>query len=242
MSSYSFSNQFYQHWTSAPDTIRAAIVQELTDITTLLQTDTVFEEYTFSTHDLDAHLDDLYGAHQKQQAVEKETADKQAQLKAEAEQQRLDAEKAQAESDIKQAKEATDRNVIANLKANSSNNAIDETLNDVNNDVSSQLETIKTTTTSNISDHLVNYKKSKVVVDHAHSDSAIKLSLPDHKLDKAQQELIHELELQIDDYLTEQMMQMSENLKSWLQAEVSRQFNSDNNSDANMNNSDDNNQ
>jgi hypothetical protein len=36
--------------------------------------------------------------------------------------------------------------------------------------------------------------------------------------------MIHELEVHIDDYLTEQMMQLSETLKSWLRAEVTRQL------------------
>ncbi|MFP3354778.1 hypothetical protein R0K04_25845, partial [Pseudoalteromonas sp. SIMBA_153] len=56
MSSYSFSHQFYQRWTCAPEPVRAAITQELKDITTLLQSDTSFEDFTFNTHDLDAHV------------------------------------------------------------------------------------------------------------------------------------------------------------------------------------------
>ena len=60
MSSYSFSHQFYQRWTCAPEPVRAAITQELKDITTLLQSDTSFEDFTFNTHDLDAHVDELY--------------------------------------------------------------------------------------------------------------------------------------------------------------------------------------
>ena len=99
MSSYSFSHQFYQHWTQAPETVRTAIVQELIDITDLLQTDTPFEKFVFSIHDLDAHLDDLYCAHeakqaaikeQEKQAAAKEMAAKQAKQREEAEQQRLE--------------------------------------------------------------------------------------------------------------------------------------------------------
>jgi len=97
MSSYSFSHEFYQHWTGAPQLVRAAIVQELKDITALLQSDTSFEQFVFSNHDLDAHLDDLYGAHEKQQAAAKALADEQAALQAEAEQQRLEAERLEAE-------------------------------------------------------------------------------------------------------------------------------------------------
>ena len=79
MSSYSFSHQFYQRWTCAPEPIRAAITQELKDITTLLQTETPSESFVFSTHDLDAHLDNLYENHDAEQAIAKAIADKQAQ-------------------------------------------------------------------------------------------------------------------------------------------------------------------
>ena len=82
MSSYSFSHEFYQRWTGAPQSVRAAIVQELKDITALLRADTSFEQFVFSNHDLDAHLDDLYGAHEKQQAAAKALADEQAALRA----------------------------------------------------------------------------------------------------------------------------------------------------------------
>ena len=83
MSSYSFSHQFYQHWTDAPEPVRAAIVQELTDITDLLQTQTAFEKFVFSIHDLDAHLDDLYCAYNLEQLEIKKVADEKAALEAE---------------------------------------------------------------------------------------------------------------------------------------------------------------
>ena len=71
MSSYSFSHQFYQHWTCAPETVRAAITQELKDITTLLQAETVFESFEFNTHDLDAYVDELYNNYNAEQAIAK---------------------------------------------------------------------------------------------------------------------------------------------------------------------------
>ena len=54
------------------------------------------------------------------------------------------------------------------------------------------------------------------------ASTAIKLALKDAKLSATHQELIRELEMQIDDYLSDQMMLMSENLKSWLRAEVTQ--------------------
>ena len=79
MSSYSFSSQFYQHWTCAPEPVRAAITQELEDITTLLQTETPFDSFEFNIQDLDDHLDDLYDNHYAEQAIANAILDKQEQ-------------------------------------------------------------------------------------------------------------------------------------------------------------------
>ncbi|WP_250163236.1 hypothetical protein [Psychrobacter sp. WY6] len=51
--------------------------------------------------------------------------------------------------------------------------------------------------------------------------------MKDAKLSTTHQEMIRELEMQIDDYLSEQMMLMSENLKSWLRAEVTQNVSED---------------
>lgn len=92
MSSYTFSHQFYQRWTRAPEVIRGAITQELADITVLLQPETRLETYQFSIEDLDAHLDILTREHD-------------AKLKAEAERQAL-AEKQRLIDQEKQEREA----------------------------------------------------------------------------------------------------------------------------------------
>src|SRR5690606_37465140 len=120
MSSYSFSHKFYQRWTCAPDPVRASIIQELTDITTLLQHDTPFETFVFSTHDLDEHLDTLYENHEAEQAIAKAIAEKQAQERAAAEKERLEKEQrlekekqAKAVADAKQKEEETLRAAAA---------------------------------------------------------------------------------------------------------------------------------
>lgn len=92
MSSYTFSHQFYQRWTRAPEVIRRAITQELADITTLLQPETRLDTYQFSIEDLDAHLDQL-------------TRDHDAKLKAEAERQALEEKQRRSEQE-KQEREA----------------------------------------------------------------------------------------------------------------------------------------
>ena len=267
MSSYSFSPQFYQRWTCAPDPIRASIIQELTDITTLLQHDTPFETFVFSTHDLDAHLDNLYENHEAEQAIAKAIADKKAQEQAAAEKQRLEEERLEKE---KQAKAAADTKVKKEAKlkeaeaaqkeqlANNKSASIDD--NDISKNVTSKIDTGKvenSVTDSRVENYqrietldaksdatktdadkksiheptndvnAVNDNNMKTVIDKAVADAGIHLSLKDAKLGATPPELIRELEIQIDDYLSEQMMLMSENLKSWLRAEVTQHLSED---------------
>ena len=262
MSSYSFSPQFYQRWTCAPDPIRASIIQELTDITTLLQHDTPFETFIFSTHDLDAHLDNLYENHEAEQAIAKAIADKKAQEQAAAEKQRLEEErlekekqaKAAADTKVKKEAEAAQKEQLANNKSAS----IDD--NDISKNVTSKIDTGKvenSVTDSRVENYqrietldaksdatktdadkksiyeptndvnAVNDNNMKTVIDKAVADAGIHLSLKDAKLGATPPELIRELEIQIDDYLSEQMMLMSENLKSWLRAEVTQHLSED---------------
>ncbi|WP_201619642.1 hypothetical protein [Psychrobacter maritimus] len=307
MSSYSFSHQFYQRWTCAPEPIRAAITQELKDITTLLQTETPFESFVFSTHDLDAHLDNLYENHDAEQAIAKAIADKQAQARATAEKERLEEQqkiqaaeeaKRKAEAKIEEetrlreeaeaAQQAPQRKELLAADKNSSDknnldaktaithandtskvtapsvdnvdkvDKVDKVDNsadsntakaqptepsnavktDVNNDSSASSENKTVSEHANtisgnaISDsHIANDKRikedSSIKAVNDKASAAIKLALKDAKLNTTHQELIRELEMQIDDYLSEQMMLMSENLKSWLRAEMTQNLSED---------------
>ena len=286
MSSYSFSHQFYQRWTCAPEPIRAAITQELKDITTLLQTETPFESFVFSTHDLDAHLDNLYENHDAEQAIAKAIADKQAQERAAAEKERLEEQqkiqaaeetkrkaeaKIEEETRLREEAEAADKNssdknnldaktaiTHANDTSKVTAPSVDKVDNsadsntakaqptepsnavktDVNNDSSASSENKTVSEHANtisgnaISDsHIANDKRikedSSIKAVNDKASAAIKLALKDAKLNTTHQELIRELEMQIDDYLSEQMMLMSENLKSWLRAEMTQNLSED---------------
>ena len=246
MSSYSFSHQFYQRWTRAPEQIRAAIVQELTDITTLLQTDTPFESFTFSLPDLDAHLDELYSVHETEQAAAKELADKQAEQRAAAEKQRLAEEKKAADEKARaaakvereeakrqeeklQIEQAQKEERAAQLEADKNNRA------KVAQDTSAAVTTDDNPDTGTNVSVIGNEKNSAAGSIHPNNHvehtivkpkkgAAIDLSFKDPELSAAHETLIHELEMHVDDYLSEQMMQMSEDLKSWLRAEVSHQL------------------
>ena len=268
MSSYSFSHQFYQRWTCAPDSIRTSIIQELTDITTLLKAETPFETFVFSTHDLDAHLDDLYENHEAEQAIAKAIAEKQVAEQAIAEQQRLEEEqkikvaeeskrqeeahltkesrlKEQAFEEKNKHKEAentqkeVERETLLADDKNHLETAIKlETADADETEIDDKVDTIINDESDN-EEHIAN---SKTISEHANAtddDSTIKndssinainnkaslaisLAVKDAKLSVTHKDLIHELEMQIDDYLSDQMMLMSENLKSWLRAEMTQ--------------------
>ena len=272
MSSYSFSHQFYQRWTCAPEPIRASITQELTDITTLLKAETPFETFVFSTHDLDAHLDDLYENHEAEQAIAKAIADKQQAEQVIAEQQRLEEEqkiKAVEETKLKEAAFKEENKLKEAAKKHEADNNVQkeaekETLEEKSltatknhSEVAIKLDTAnsdKTETDSKVntiintgSDTEKHAVGSKTISEHAKAiddtstksnnvikndssisainnkaSAAISLAVKDAKLSATHKELIRELEIQIDDYLSEQMMLMSENLKSWLRAEMTQ--------------------
>lgn len=217
MSNYSFSQQFYKRWTCAPDPVRTAIIQELTDITTLLQTEQPFESFTFKTHDLDAHIDELYENHHAELAIEKAIADKQTQ---EVAQQRLQEDELQAEK-AKPVESTEDENDKEQLtKPTNNEQSADVEQHDPSHTESqvedSQLDKQEVTA--------ANDGQIKSINDKSNLVAAIDLSLKEADLSTEHQDLIRELEVQIDDYLSEQMMQMSENLKSWLRSEVAQRL------------------
>ena len=268
MSSYSFSHQFYQRWTCAPEPVRAAITQELKDITTLLQSDTSFEDFTFNTHDLDAHVDELYDNYNAEQAIAKAITDKQEQEDAAAAKQKLEDEqkKKEAEEATRKA-EATQKEQEKNTQSMLEKDKDKETAaidvakvntdkvvadNAVTDDFVTDNSSAKTekaasevvNTEGNASDN--KNTDNKTISEQAHTlsdnhikdisnkaSAAINLALKDAKLDATHQQLIRELETQVDDYLSEQMMLMSENLKSWLRAEVTQHFSEQNDSTTN---------
>ncbi len=249
MSSYSFSQHFYQRWTCAPEPIRAAITQELEDITNLLQTETPFESFVFRTHDLDAHVDELYENHEAEQAIAKAIIDKQEKERAAVEQQRLEDEKNQAIAAAKQQEEDRRLETEATAQKELEKNALSKPVTDNNNlnastaandadktsidgkSIESTDNTGKTsadTDTKTIGEPANTTNETSIKTDSAikaintKASAAISLALKDTNANTNHQALIRELEMQIDDYLSDQMMLMSENLKSWLRAEVTQ--------------------
>ncbi|ALF59555.1 hypothetical protein [Psychrobacter urativorans] len=232
MSSYSFSHQFYQHWTLAPEAVRAAIVQELTDINTLLQPDTAFDNFTFSEHDLDAHLDTLYNDHEIEQAAAKKLADEQAQQAAE--QQRLEEEEEEEEEKEKAEEEAEKTKLINDQKAEKQittaqqdkieYNSIADTTADSKTNNSRNYGNVNSNKDKVISALKINSIPDTVKQGAAKPDAAINIPVNVPKLSQANEDLIHSLGMHIDDYLSEQMTQLSEDLKSWLREEITHQL------------------
>ena len=226
MSSYSFSHQFYQHWTLAPEAVRAAIVQELTDINTLLQPDTAFENFTFSEHDLDAHLDTLYNDHEIEQAAAKKIADEQAQQAAE--QQRLEEEKEKVEVEAEKTKLINDQKAekqIATAQQDKvEDNSIADTTADSKTNNSRNYSNVNSNKDKVISALKINSIPDTVQQGAAKLDTAINIPVNVPKLNQANEDLIHSLGIHIDDYLSEQMTQLSEDLKSWLREEITHQL------------------
>ena len=226
MSSYSFSHQFYQHWTLAPEAVRAAIVQELTDINTLLQPDTAFENFTFSEHDLDAHLNTLYNDHEIEQAAAKKIADEQAQQAAE--QQRLEEEKEKVEVEAEKTKLINDQKAekqIATAQQDKvEDNSIADTTADSKTNNSRNYSNVNSNKDKVISALKINSIPDTVQQGAAKLDTAINIPVNVPKLNQANEDLIHSLGIHIDDYLSEQMTQLSEDLKSWLREEITHQL------------------
>src|SRR5699024_307817 len=168
---------------------------------------------------------------EEQERVEKE---KQAKAVADAKQKEEEALEAAAAKQEQQHDEQLDHKRATSVDDNDSSKNI-TSKNDT--DAVEKLEATKTDATKTTADtdtdkksiqetanvvNGANDHNMKTVIDKAVSDAAIPLSLKDTKLGASHPELIRELEMHVDDYLSEQMMQISENLKSWLRAELAQ--------------------
>lgn len=102
MSTFAFSHQFSQHWLQTLPAVKNAIIQELSDIATLLQPETDLANYEFSVPKLDLHLDEiltqekarlakLQAERQEQERLENERLAKEQLAKEQAENERQEA-------------------------------------------------------------------------------------------------------------------------------------------------------
>ena len=262
MSSYSFSHQFYQRWALAPQLVRAAIVQELTDINILLQPDTELAGFNFTETDLDTHIEALYDAHNAELAA--------ADAQKLADEQRLAEEKENEDKRIAEEEKAQEAVAVAieiqGKQATTDDSNSNDTESKLKNECDSNSDSqkienphepapkqepeasIKATPGDEISSDAtelaaktvqsrpnkghVNSNKDKVLSalqQHASADNVKPTPITDALakapiLNQDNETLIHELSRHIDDYVSDQMAQLSEDLKSWLRAEISRKL------------------
>jgi hypothetical protein len=278
MAGYAFSHQFYQHWSQAPAQVRAAIVQDLKDIMTLLQTDTTVAEFAFTQPDLDGYLDEVYAQDRIQKAADAEKiriAQEQERIEREAlEAQRREEERLEKEQ-LEQEQLEQERLEIARLEAAAKQDAYEkaelqraqqqaeqaeaeqqaaiiaheqEVAADIEQtatltivpqlDAETQILSNATepTATSNVTapnnqegvtqagitqENIVQETIAQEFLSHTEKD---RVPAEPVALSAEQEDFIRELEVRIDDYLSEQMADMSENLKAWLRDEVQRQL------------------
>lgn len=287
MAGYAFSHQFYQRWSQAPAQVRAAIVQDLKDIMTLLQTDTTVAEFAFTQPDLDEYLDELYAQDriqkaadaeairiaQEQERVEREALEAQrkeeerlekeqleqeqlaqerleiARLEAEAKQkdyEQAELQRAQQQAEAEQAEQQAA--TVANEQEISGDGEQTATLTIVPQ-LDAKIQSLDTVTASTATPNVsapttqeevnqegvvqenvpANTVQEKVIeesvaqefLSHTEKESAPAEPIA---LSQEQENFVRELEVRIDDYLSEQMADMSENLKAWLRDEVQRQL------------------
>ena len=280
MSGVSFSHQFTQRWIQSPDLVRAAIVQELKDIMTLLQTDIAVEEFEFTQPDLDGYLDELYQqdeAEQLSKAERNQAEEEQQRLKEEIlANQRQNLERLEQEQQQRQLTEAAeladvqrlasdqaDLEQAAQIDQSNQHQSEQHSSDDVNIENSANVDDATEATTQPVSQTADSKRRDTVInehptatltihqssqsdnsvynegelpaVDHIDASPSMPAALDPHSEDSAelsdpttisheQEALIQELEMRIDDYLSEQMTLMSAGLKAWVREEVKRQL------------------
>lgn len=221
MAQVAFSHQFSHRWINAPQAVKEALIQEFEDIMQLLEEDTDLETFEFTVPDLHAHIDAINA----EVAAEKEVA----RLEAE----RLEAERIEAER-IELEKMEAERLLLEQELSQPYPQGV-ENLEDT--------EVIGVEEDSNeatLSDHVTPTTESQKpdvsseqplenpiteldAVINAPAPFTFDSSRSNAELDE---DFVKELESRIDDYLSEQLANMSEDLKSWLREQVANRLNS----------------
>ena len=188
MPSYSFSHQFYQHWTDTPSSVREAIVEELSDIIDLLHPNTALAEFRFTQPDLDAHIDSLYAEYYAYLAQQEQTPVAPV------------SPEAPTESPATPTIDMTATDTTATPES----------------DAATDTPIAATTKDAEPATTALNQVDAAQTEHDAETQDPINSAFADA--------LVQELGTHIDDYLSEQMAQISEDLKSWLRDEIGRQL------------------
>ena len=212
-----FSYQFSQRWLATPQKVRDAIVHELEDIIKLLDNDTELDSFEFRQPDLPTYIDQVY---------------------AEAEQQKIQAQlEAQQQAELEAQQLAAIQAEELAQKAQQQDNAADVQQDE--DDKTASAEFVEAATQDDPTDaapdshdvHIEQQQDTTVQQSTVNDDDGDNIAVQATTTDTENTQhidpetLINELETRIDDYLSEQMAQLSEDLKSWLRDEVKRHLN-----------------
>ena len=238
MSSASFSHQFYQRWALVPDPIRAAIVQELTDIDALLQPETPPEQFVFSKPNLDTYLDTLYDTHAEDDANKNsaqattEVTEHFASIEPKTDHPQQHSVTHTETKNSNQTNNNTDKADPSDRNHTDSSDAITDINTSDFQKVGIEDRKLESHPSENLESDKVAGSNGKDDTDAQADAESSPNTMPSSermpktpKLIQDNEDLIHELGMHIDDYLSDQMTQLSEDLKSWLREEISRQLN-----------------
>ena len=195
MSQLSFSHQFSKHWQQAPEAVRRAIVQELEDIVTLLNPDTELATFNFRHADLNDEIEQIYAELQDKED-ESENEDMAKSAVDDGTNQALKI-KANSDAPVINSENAISTESSLPTPMPTSNTVIVAGIDDVSD---TDFEASKNAEADSLTDRLGSESQS------------IKGSI--------NEDMLAELERKIDDYLSEQMAIMSEDLKAWLREEI----------------------
>lgn len=225
MAQVAFSHQFSHRWSNAPQAVKDALLQEFEDIMLLLDADTDLESFEFTVPDLHSHIDAINA----EVAAEKEAA----RLEAE----RLEAERLEAERLLNEEQQTLEQQQAEEQQADSElvDSSIETDVEEASTTESSEIETLESqeeateveaadpdTETLESQPTAVTSTETAETDISAPASFAFDNTAPQAELDA---DFIKELENRIDDYLSEQLANMSEDLKSWLREQMVNRLN-----------------
>lgn len=204
MAQVAFSHQFSHRWANAPLPVKGALIQELDDIVQLLDDHTDLDSFEFSTPDLHAYIDEIYINLKKEQESSNFETER-------LESKSLEAQQAQTDAKNKEVVivKADNPATTAEVDHTSVKDSNIDNVEDSNNDT----RAIK----------VLNNLGEDIDSESIHSETTPK-PLTAFSIDEVQgkldAEFVKELEARIEDYLSEQLAQMSEDLKSWVREQI----------------------
>lgn len=254
MAQVAFSHQFSHRWSNAPQAVKEALLQEFEDIMLLLEADTDLENFEFSVPDLHAHIDAINAeirAEKEAELLENERQEaERLQLEAEeAERAMLEQQAAEQQRvfDAEEAVHLESREMTTDWADSVNQESLPAEVIGIEEKTRSATESDEPVSSETAADgvlapqvtHATSVEQQQQdameaqnpTADANTSPSETPITAPaefafDNSHSKAEldADFIKELENRIDDYLSEQLANMSEDLKSWLRDQVANRL------------------